>query len=131
VAEVTVAEAMVAAGMVVVVTMVVGTVVVGTVVAGTVAAGAVVADASGMAAGGAMALAIAGAGRPSVMFGSAATDPAELEKGRRKATAPSHTRQKSRAASGRPFDVGQRKRPGGLGRRRANVVRFENGQLLI
>jgi len=49
----------------------------GTAAVGAVAVGAVATDASGTVGGGAMASAIAGVGRPSATFGSAATDPAE------------------------------------------------------
>lgn len=54
-----------------------GTAAAGELAAGTAAVGAVATDASGTVGGGAMASAIAGVGRPSATFGSAATDPAE------------------------------------------------------
>jgi len=54
-----------------------GTAAAGELAAGTAAVGAVATDASGAVGGGAMASAIAGVGRPSATFGSAATDPAE------------------------------------------------------
>jgi hypothetical protein len=58
-------------------TVVAGTAAAGELAAGTAAVGAGAMDASGAVGGGAMASAIAGVGRPSATFGSAATDPAE------------------------------------------------------